>query len=309
MIQDGTGGMRTPGQRQQRKDDAAIWDRRPHGLAWVCDERNGVQLRRQWVLNRSTAEGIYSPCCSLDGHRSAAQHGPHPRLGVSISADLPPLSVALTPTSEAHRRLRHKGDGRTPERSQQRERDSGIRDARLTPWLGRWRLDARGDGVRLRENLDDSAAFRSGPSSRHYGPLRLTAAWRVQNAGQQCDDRVRGDGQGRRSIREGGHPCGWRGFDPSIMALPCVQRRGAGVTARIRNAMVAWTYEERDRRGRASVRVPLHRPACRGYSPALGLKATCGAFVRRTDVFAEGVREGASSWSMDDGSNGSARYL
>ncbi|KAF8191739.1 hypothetical protein BJ912DRAFT_963375, partial [Pholiota molesta] len=274
---DGTGGMRPPGQRQQRTDDAAIWDRRPHGLACVCDERSGVQLRRQWVLNRSTAKGIYSPCCSLDGHRRAAQHEPHPRLGVSISADLPPLSVALTATSEAHRRLRHKGDGRTPERSQQRERDSGIRDARLTAaWLGRWRLDAA-------EVMDK--------------PLRLMAAWRNRNAGQQRDDGVRGDGQGRRSIREGGHPCGWRGFDPSVSARRCL-RRGAGVTARISNAMIAWTpYEEGALRGRASVRVPLHRPACRGYSPALGLKATCGAFVRRTDVFAEGVREGASSWS------------
>ncbi|KAF8191741.1 hypothetical protein BJ912DRAFT_963394, partial [Pholiota molesta] len=278
---DGTGGMRPPGQRQQRTDDAAIWDRRPHGLAWVCDERNGVQLRRQWVRNRSTAEGIYAPCCRLDGHRSAAQHGPHPRLGVSISSGLPPLSVALTATSEAHRRMRHKGDRRTPERSQQRERDSGIRDARLTAaWLGRWRLDAR-------RRRYDSAAFRSGPSSRHYGPLRLTAAWRVQNAGQQCDDRVRGDGQGRRSIRGGGHP-----------ATRCL-RRGAGVTARISNAMVAWTpYEGGALRGRASVRVPLHRP--RGYSPALGLKATCGAFVRHADASAEGVREGALSWSMDD---------
>ncbi|KAF8191743.1 hypothetical protein BJ912DRAFT_963416 [Pholiota molesta] len=253
------GGMRTPAQRQQRKDDAAIWDRRPHGLAWACDEGNGVQLRRQWVRNRSTAEGIYAPCCSLDGHRSAAQHGPHPRLGVSISADLPPLSVVLTATSEAHRRLQHQGDIR--------------RDRRRTVAL----------------------PFRSGPSSRHYGPLRLTAAWRVQNAGQQRDDRVRGDGQGRRSIREGGHPY----YSPrrgQIMALPCVQRRGAGVTARISNAMIAWTpYEEGALRGRASVSVPLNRPACRGYSPALGLKATCGAFVRRTDVYAEGVREGASS--------------
>ncbi|KAF8191749.1 hypothetical protein BJ912DRAFT_963467, partial [Pholiota molesta] len=230
-----------------KKDDAAIWDRRPYGLAWVCDERNGVQLRRQCVLNRSTAEGIYSPCCSLGGHRSAAQHGHRPGLG----------------------------------RSQQRERDSGIRDARLTAaWLGRWRLDARGDGVRLREpSVNDSAAFRSGPSSRHYGPLRLTAAWRVQNAVSNATI--------ARSIREGGHPCGWRRFDPSVSARRCL-RRGAGATARISNAMITWTpYEGGALRGRASVRVPLHRP--RGYSPALGLKATCGAFVRRTDVFAEGM--------------------